>query len=88
MLQRVSGLCGDARRLATRRAAHLSLEHGALARILFAAGAPNAACALLRSQYEAALLGAWAVYAAAPASIATGIPPTLLVGAPFVGNLR
>lgn len=64
LLQRVPGLRDDARGLAGRRAAHLALEHGAAVRILFAAGAPNAACALLRSQYEAALRGAWAVYAA------------------------
>ena len=64
LLQRVPGLRDDARGLAGRRAAHLALEHGAAVRILFGAGAPNAACALLRSQYEAALRGAWAVYAA------------------------
>jgi hypothetical protein len=54
----------DARGQAGQRAAHLSLEHGAAVRILFGAGAPNAACALLRSQYEAAVRGAWAVDAA------------------------
>lgn len=64
LLQRVPSLRDDARGLAGRRAAHLSLEHGAAVRILFGAGAPNAACALLRSQYEAALRGAWALYAA------------------------
>ncbi len=64
LLQRVSGLRDDARGQAARRAAHLALEHGAAVRVLFAAGAPNAACALLRSQYEAALRGAWALYAA------------------------
>ena len=64
LLQRVPGRRDDARGLAGRRAAYLSLEHGAAVRILFGAGAPNAACALLRLQYEAALRGAWAVYAA------------------------
>lgn len=64
LLQRVSDLRDDARGLAGRRAAHLALEHGAAVRLLFGAGAPNAACALLRSQYEAALRGAWALYAA------------------------
>ena len=64
LLQRVPGLRDDARALAGRRAAHLALEHGAAVRILFGAGAPNAACTLLRSQYEAALRGAWALYAA------------------------
>jgi len=64
LLQRVPSLRDDARGLAGRRAAHLALEHGAAVRILFGAGAPNAACALLRSQYEAALRGAWALYAA------------------------
>jgi hypothetical protein len=64
LLQRAPGRRDDARGLAGWRAAHLSLEHGAAVRILFGAGAPNAACALLRSQYEAALRGAWAVYAA------------------------
>ena len=64
LLQRVTSLREDARGLAGRRAAHLTLEHGDAVRILFGAGAPNAACALLRSQYEAALRGAWAVYAA------------------------
>lgn len=64
LLHRTPGLRDDARGLAGRRAAHLALEHGAAVRMLFAAGAPNAACALLRSQYEAALRGAWALYAA------------------------
>jgi hypothetical protein len=64
LLQRVPALRDDARGLAGRRAAHLALEHGAAVRLLFGAGAPNAACALLRSQYEAVLRGAWAVYAA------------------------
>ena len=64
LLHRVPGLRDDARGLAGRRAAHLALEHGAAVCILFGAGAPNAACALLRSQYEAALRGAWALYAA------------------------
>lgn len=64
LLQRVPSLRDDARGLAGRRAAHLALEHGAAVRILFGTGAPNAACALLRSQYEAALRGAWALYAA------------------------
>jgi len=64
LLQRVPGLRDDARGLAGRRAAQLALEHGAAVRVLFSAGAPNAACALLRSQYEAALRGAWALYAA------------------------
>lgn len=64
LLQHVPSLRDDARGLAGRRAAHLALEHGAAVRILFGAGAPNAACALLRSQYEAALRGAWALYAA------------------------
>jgi hypothetical protein len=64
LLQRIPGLRDDARGLAGRRAAHLALEHGDAVRLLFGAGAPNAACALLRSQYEAALRGAWALYAA------------------------
>ena len=64
LLQHVSGIREDARGLAVRRAVHLALEHGAAVRILFGAGAPNAACALLRSQYEASLRGAWALYAA------------------------
>lgn len=64
LLRRVPSLRDDGRGLAGRRAAHLALEHGVAVRILFGAGASNAACALLRSQYEAALRGAWALYAA------------------------
>lgn len=64
LLQHVSELRDDPRGLAGRRAAQLALEHGAAVRILFETGAPNAACALLRSQYEAVLRGAWALYAA------------------------
>lgn len=64
LLQRIPSLRDDARGLAGRRAAHLALENGVAVRVLFGAGAPNAACALLRSQYEAALRGAWALYAA------------------------
>lgn len=69
LVQRGSALRDDGRGLAGRRAAQLALEHGAAVRILFEAGAPNAACALLRSQYEAALRGAWAVYAASEEKI-------------------
>lgn len=64
LLQSVAALRDDARGLAGRRAAHLALEHGGAVRVLFGAGAPNAACALLRSQYEAALRSAWVLYAA------------------------
>lgn len=64
LLDRIPSLRDDARGLAGRRAAQLALEHGAAVQILFGADAPNAACALLRSQYEAALRGAWALYAA------------------------
>ena len=65
ILQRILvDLRDDARGQAGRRAAQLALEHGAAVRVLFGAGAPNAACALLRSQYEAALRGAWVLYAA------------------------
>lgn len=64
LLHRIPDLRDDARGLAARRAGQLALEHGAAVSILFGAGAPNAACALLRSQYEAALRGAWALYAA------------------------
>lgn len=64
LLQRSSELRDDPRGHAGRRAAHLALEHGTAVRILFGAGAPNAACALLRSQYESVLRGTWALYAA------------------------
>ena len=64
VLQQVAELRDDPRGLAARRAALLALEHGAALRVLFSSGAPNSACALLRSQYEAVLRGAWALYAA------------------------
>jgi hypothetical protein len=64
LLQRKPLLRDDARGMAGRRAAHLALEHGTAVRVLFSVGACNSACALLRSQYEAALRGAWALYAA------------------------
>jgi hypothetical protein len=63
-LHRVHALREDARGLAARRAARLALEHGEALRILFGEGASNSACALLRSQYEAVLRAAWALYAA------------------------
>lgn len=64
LLERIPAFGDDARSLASRRAAWLALEHGVAVRALFDIGAPNSACALLRSQYEAALRGAWAAYAA------------------------
>ncbi|WP_427913901.1 DUF6988 family protein [Ramlibacter sp. MMS24-I3-19] len=49
-------------------AAALSLEHAGALRLLFSAGAPQSACALLRLQYEALLRGAWLIYAAPAAA--------------------
>jgi hypothetical protein len=64
LLARISALRDDPRALAAGRAANLAFEHGTAVRMLFMAGTPNAACALLRSQYEAVLRSAWALYAA------------------------
>ncbi len=50
----------------TLAAAALSMEHGHSLRLLFATGAPQSACALLRLQYEALLRAAWLTYAAQP----------------------
>ena len=49
-------------------AAALSLEHAGALRLLFSAGAPQSACALLRLQYEALLRGSWLIYAAPAAA--------------------
>lgn len=87
LLQRIAGLREDARALACRRAALLALEHGAAVRVLFSAGAPNAACALLRSQYEAALRGAWAVYAASSEKVDKLNRPLDLEGEQAAKNL-
>jgi len=47
-------------------AAQLSFEHAHAMRVLFEAGTPNSASALLRAQYEALLRSAWLLYAASP----------------------
>lgn len=49
---------------AAAAAAELAFEHGYALRVLFGAGAPSSAAAILRLQYEALLRGAWLLYAA------------------------
>jgi len=61
---------GDGRSGAAARAAELAIEHGGAGRMLFETGMPNAAGVLLRSQYEAVLRGAWALYAATDDQVA------------------
>ena len=60
-------------------AAALSLEHAGALRLLFSAGAPQSACALLRLQYEALLRGAWLIYAA-PAAASEKLATSLATG--------
>lgn len=45
-------------------ACELSIEHAHAVRVLFATGAPSSACAMLRTQYEAVVRGAWATHVA------------------------
>ena len=51
-------------------AAQVSVEHARAVRVSFAAGLPNAACALSRVQYEALLRAAWALYVASDDKVA------------------
>lgn len=51
-------------------AAQVCVEHGRAVRVSFAAGLPNAACALSRVQYEALLRAAWALYVASDDKVA------------------
>jgi sigma-B regulation protein RsbQ len=56
----VEGQFSTAINMAGSRPALLTLERGAAVRLLLSTGAPNAACALLRSEYETAHRDAWA----------------------------
>lgn len=54
---------------AAATAAELAFEHGYALRVLFSAGAPSSAAAMLRLQYEALLRGAWLLYAASEGQV-------------------
>lgn len=66
LLQVVEQPSGNPRCERAGIAAQLSFEHAHAMRVLFEAGTPNSASALLRAQYEALLRSAWLLYAASP----------------------
>jgi len=59
----------DSRARPAAAACELSLEHAQALRILLTHSAANAACALLRVQYEALLRGSWILYAASDVEV-------------------
>jgi hypothetical protein len=69
-------------------AAGLSFEHAHALRVLFEAGAPNSAAALLRLQYEALLRAAWLLYGATDHRLAKATAPLTADAAQAAKNLR
>lgn len=66
---------GPPRVAACGHACELSVEHAHAVRTLFGTNTPNSACAMLRTQYEALLRGAWAMYAATDAQVEKLLQP-------------
>lgn len=69
-------------------AAQLSFEHAHALRVLFEAGAPNSASAMLRLQYEALLRSAWLLYGATDARRAKASAPLAAEASQAAKNLR
>ncbi len=69
-------------------AAQLSFEHAHALRVLFEAGAPNSASAMLRLQYEALLRSAWLLYGATEARAAKASAPLNVETAQAAKNIR
>jgi plasmid stabilization system protein ParE len=76
----------NARSEAAARAAERAIEHGHAGRAMFETGMPNAACVLLRAQYEAVLHGAWALHAATEDQVARMSRPPGADGEPAAGS--
>lgn len=69
-------------------AAELSFEHAHAIRVLFEAGTPNSAAAMLRLQYEALLRAAWLLYGATDNRRAKATAPLTANAAQAAKNLR
>ncbi len=73
---------------AVQAAAELSFEHAHALRVLFEAGVPNSAAAMLRLQYEALLRSAWLLYGATDNRLAKATAPLTAEAAQAAKNLR
>jgi hypothetical protein len=78
----------DVESVTIQAAAELSFEHAHALRVLFEAGTPNSAAAMLRLQYEALLRAAWLLYGATDARFAKASAPLTVEGAQAAKNLR
>jgi hypothetical protein len=78
---------GTAGPLASRMAAVLSIEHAHALCVLFAGGAANSACALLRLQFEALVRSAWLGHVASPAQVERALQPLGLTAQQAAKNL-
>lgn len=79
---------GDEAVYTIHAAAELSFEHAHALRVLFEAGTPNSAAAMLRLQYEALLRAAWLLYGAPDAGLAKASAPLTTNTAQSAKNLR